>query len=230
MAITYDSSANAGSTSSSSLSYSHTCTGSNLGLVVFVKVYNTSNLVTGVTYGGVAMTKNTSASGQDADNRYSYTYTLANPSTGANNVVVSLSSATYVNSTSQSYAGCNTSSLIDSTGAALNTSSTTVTTTTTTVADNCWLVGSFNGARIYTPGAGTTQRQTNSSADYIFSFDSNGAKTPAGSHSLAGTQASSANSRSYIISIAPFSAATSHIKSADGILYANIKSADGVTN
>lgn len=214
MAIAYDSSANAGNTSTASLVYSHTCTGSDLVLVVFVKVFNTSDLVTGVTYNGVSMTK--ILSGQDADNRWSYTYTLAGPATGTNNVTVSLSSATFVGSTSQSYTGCSQTGIPDA-SASLNTSSTTVTTTLTTIADNCWLVGSYNGGRVYTAGSGTTVRQSNTSADFLNSFDSNGAKTPAGSYSLAGTQSSAANSRNYIISLAPVATATSHIKSWNGI-------------
>lgn len=201
MAIAYNSSASAGSTSTSSLSYSHSCTGSNLVLVVFVKIFNTSNLVTGVTYNGVSMTQ--VLSGQDADNRWSYAYILANPATGANNVVVSLLSSTFVGSISQSYSGCNVSGIPDASGS-LNTNSTTVTTTITTTVNGCWLVGSFNGSRVYSAGSGTTVRQSNTSADYIYGFDSNGAKAVAGSHSLVGTQATGANSRNYIISIAPY--------------------------
>lgn len=226
MAIAYDSSANGGSTSTSSLTFSHTCTGSNLVLTVFIKIFNTSNVLTGVTYNGVAMTA--ASSGQDAGSRWSYVYTLINPATGANNVNITTSSATYVGGTSQSYTGCRQTSQPDVVGTPLNTASTTVDTTLTTITDNSWLIGSYNGARAYTAGSGTTSRQFNGSPDQLYSFDSGGAKTPTGSYSLLGTQSSGANSRNYIISLAPAVAATSHIKSADGILYANIKSMSGV--
>lgn len=229
MAIAYDSSANGGSTSTSSLTFSHTCTGSNLVLTVFIKIFNTSNVLTGVTYGagnGVAMTA--ASSGQDADSRWSYVYTLINPATGANNVNITTSSATYVGGTSQSYTGCRQTSQPDVVGTPLNTASTTVDTTLTTITDNSWLIGSYNGGRAYTAGSGTTSRQFNGSPDQLYSFDSGGAKTTKGSYSLLGTQSSGANSRNYIISLAPVAAATSHIKSADGILYANIKSMSGV--
>lgn len=225
MAIAYDSSAAAGSTSTTSLSYSHTTSGSDRVLVVFAKTYSSSDLVTGITYAGVSMTK--LLTGQDAGGLWSHAYILANPATGANNVVVSLSSANYIGSTSHSYTGCKTVSIPDASGS-LNSSVTDVTTTLTTTVDNCWLVGSYNGGRPYTPGVGTTVRQTQLSSDYLVTFDSNGAKTPAGSYSLAGSQSTATACRNYIISLAPAPTASSQIKSADGVTLANIKSADGV--
>ena len=200
MAIAFDTSTSSGSSSTSTLTRSHTCSGADRVLVVFVKVYNTSNLLTSVTYYGVGLTQVTAI--QDASNRWSYSYILDNPATGANNVVVNLSSATFVSSSSHSYTGCATSGIPDA-SAASNIATVDVSISATTTVDNCWLVGAYAGARTYTAGGGTTQRQVNTNADYLVTFDSNSPKTPAGTYSLAGTQSSATACSRHIISLAP---------------------------
>lgn len=229
MAIAFDNSAQGGSAGASSVTYAHTCTGSNLVLIVFVKIFSTSDRVTGVTYNGVSMAR--IAFAQDAYNRWSYVYMLGNPATGSNNVVTSLSSSSGINVTSHSYTGCKTTGLPDVLGTTLITASSTVTTSLTTATDNSWLVGSYNDSRTYVAGSGTTQRQVAVFSDVLNSFDSNGAKSPIGTYSLEGTvPVSPVSSVNFILAIAPAAASATQIKSADGVTLANIKSADGVNN
>lgn len=74
-----------------SLTYSHTCSGSNRLLLVFLNTpYNSDQLGAGVTYGGVAMTRYTAASQVGPASASVYTYYLIDPATGANNVVITL--------------------------------------------------------------------------------------------------------------------------------------------
>lgn len=199
MAVAYDNSTASGA-NTSSLSFSHTCTGSDLVLVFMIKVYSTSDLVTAATYNSVGATLVSKR--QNGNNRWSYMYILANPATGSNTVNVTLSSTQLVGCSVHSYTGAETTGIPDSQN------STTVATTnvdiaTTTVADNSWLVGMYAGQRTYTPGSGTTQRQYQGTADQLYTFDSNGAKTPAGSYSLLGTQSQALTCCLHICSIAP---------------------------
>lgn len=109
MAIAFDASTDGGSVSSTSLTYAHTCTGSNG--ILFVGVYGDATSITGATYAGVAMkllSKRTSTSGPAG-----YVFQLVNPSTGANNVVVSASGTITIASMCASYTGANQSDIED---------------------------------------------------------------------------------------------------------------------
>ena len=88
MAIAYDNATASGDASgSTTLTFSHTCTGSNLYLIVHI--YSQSGAgATGVTYNGTAMTRLSAAN--DIDEIWG----LVNPATGANNVVASRASGT----------------------------------------------------------------------------------------------------------------------------------------
>lgn len=88
MALTVDATSTSNGASVSSLTWSHTCTGSDLVLVVTVGVFG-GQTVTGVTYNGVALTQ----VGTDIQGSYNLSdiWKLTSPATGANNIVVSLS-------------------------------------------------------------------------------------------------------------------------------------------
>lgn len=90
----------AGQTASNptSVTWSHTCTGSNRALLVFVAVGQNSGgdgtkTISGVTYAGVPMTHLGTRHTNDDTFGYLACYGLAAPATGANNVVVSFNSA-----------------------------------------------------------------------------------------------------------------------------------------
>ena len=87
----------------SSVTWSHTCTGSDLTLVVYVT--SNANLVTGVTYNGVAMVQQGSAISYNSSTRWVSAWVLVAPSIGANNVVVTLSGTDYVRTMAVSLTG-----------------------------------------------------------------------------------------------------------------------------
>lgn len=83
MAIALDATSNAADSSGTTLTFSHTCTGSDLVLVVFATTQ--SGTAATVTYNGVAMTRRAYES---ATNPRIGAYVLADPATGAHDIVV----------------------------------------------------------------------------------------------------------------------------------------------
>lgn len=96
MAVAPDASSSTSSNSATSVTLSHTNNGDLL--EVGVAVNNPSDVVTGATYAGVAMTR-------VRMDTTTYIYKLVAPATGANNIVVSLSSASPVAVFGQSFTG-----------------------------------------------------------------------------------------------------------------------------
>lgn len=201
MAIAYDSSAQGSGGSVTSITFSHTCSGSDRMLVVFVRSYQ-NDRVTGVTYNGVAMTQVNKRQDNAGNNCYTYLYYLLAPATGANNVVVSASPAPNIQlaACSASYTGVKQSGQPDSSAMQSSTAS-TMTVSTTVVASGCWLVGGSSNFRATSAGTGTTNRQQ-TSGDPLTIADSNGT-VATGSRSLQWTQSDSTISAQHIISIAP---------------------------
>lgn len=93
MAIAFDAQTTAnqwGSTPVSSKTWAHTCTGTDLILVVTYATNQDQN-VSGITYNGVSLT-NLNSMAPGGNNKQS-TWYLINPATGSNNIVVSFSSS-----------------------------------------------------------------------------------------------------------------------------------------
>jgi len=207
MDILLDASASSNTTSASSLTYSHTCTGSNR--ILFVGVFSGgpgpgSVPCTGVTYAGVAMTKIDSNAPQ-ANWDLSLWY-LINPASGANNVIITLSgTTTTLYGDSVSYTGAKQSGVPDSSNKNTATA-TSVTQSTTTVANNCWVIGvSVTGASTIAASTGVTSRLDRDSASGSFNMgDSNGVKSPAGSYSMSFTGGASDNIGIIMASFAPY--------------------------
>ena len=178
MAIAYDTSWNWWATTWTTHTWSHTCSWTDR--ILIVSHYNpqgTDN-VTGVTYNWVAMTRIAFLNVTGVDSIW--LYYLLNPSTGANNVVVTTSSSVtaYSDSTSYTWVGW-----LDTSVTNWPTSTTSMTTSITTWRDNCWLVWSFRSlSSSATAWTATTFRSWVNASMEI--WDSNGAKTPAWSYSL----------------------------------------------
>jgi hypothetical protein len=191
-----------------SYTFAHTCTGSNLMLTVgiFVSINPASDVVSGVTYNGVAMTRSPNGYAAAPANNSTWLYYLANPSTGANNVVITYSGTQNGSAGAISYTGC--ASTIDSGNSnTAGPSASSCTVSTTTVADNAWLVGvarADGGSRTFS--AGMTAQGTEGFQSQM--ADSNGAKTPAGSYSMT-YNATVSSFGLCLLSIAPFVAASS---------------------
>ena len=202
MALAFD--AASGSTELSglatTLTYAHTCTGNNLILLVGVMIATASDKVSGVTYAGTAMTLINKVT---VTGHYSYLFYLLNPATGANNVVVTVTSAESMWSSAESLTGALQSGQPDS--QATGTGTTSVTLSTTVVLANCWLVSTAEShAANLAASTGTTSRNLQNSTYGEGIGDSNGtvgtgAQTMAwtGSDPMAGV----------IASIAPFTVA-----------------------
>lgn len=101
MALNIDATSHGTNTTHQSLggttTVSHTCTGSNLALIVSIAMWNNGGTAagcSGVTYNGTAMTKVT-GSGQNSSGGKFYTeqWYLIAPSTGANNIVATVGGA-----------------------------------------------------------------------------------------------------------------------------------------
>lgn len=182
MAIAYDSSGSSG-VNASSITYSHTCTGTDRVIILGVTI-GTGATVSGTpTYAGVSMTLIGSVlttSGSVFDKTYFYYLTA--PATGANNVVVQCSTTAYIYPCSASYTGVDQTSPINvSNSYAATTGS--VSLNVTTGVDNCWLVSftSSGDTNSISAGANTTVRQNNGPG-WSAIGDSNGAMSPAGSY------------------------------------------------
>ncbi len=202
-AIALDAYSDNGTTNSNT--FNKTCTGSNLGLVVFqVGDINASDTLTGITYNSIAMLFG--ANGRFTGDRWQDLYVLAGPATGSH--AVTTAGSTFNNLGAVSYTGCATTSasLLDSHNAAfVSSASTTVTATTTIVAANCWMVAHSRGGGSYTNGTGTVLGST----PWIggdAAFHSNGTKGT-GSQSITENQASSQYQYT-VVSIAPTAAAS----------------------
>lgn len=150
-----------------SASVSHTCTGSNLVLVSFVTGDVADNL-TGYTYAGTNMVQ--AGKKQETADRWFYSYVLATPATGANNITDT--GLTYRSKGGLSYSGCSQTGQPDSHNELNNQGpSTTFTATTTVVASNCWIVGFDYGGSANADGTGVRRGST---IDGLQNGDSNG--------------------------------------------------------
>ena len=89
MAVAYDNSSTAELAGDSSKTFSHTVTGSDLILIVFAFIDQTGNSVSSVTYNGENLTF--LATANQSGNGEIEAWYLINPSTGANNVVLTMS-------------------------------------------------------------------------------------------------------------------------------------------
>lgn len=185
MAIALDSTGTATQSLSNSVTFSHTCSGSDR--ILFVNAaaaYAGLGTVSSVTYNGVAMTLIDFCNPQA--NFYQSLWYLVAPDTGTHNVVITGSGgAVLTTGGSASYTGASQTGVPDSSAKA-TTIGTSLNQSTTTVADNSWVVGAcITGATSITAGAGITSRSELDSANgSTLLGDSNGVKSPAGSYSM----------------------------------------------
>lgn len=180
MAIAFD---NATSYSGGTGTFSHT-TSSSPGAYMCVL---TSGATTAVSYNGVSLTLTTS---------YSWPFgilkvwTLASPSSGANNVSITSAVSTYV--VVATYTGLGSIQPEASANNHVGNGNTSITSSVTTLTDNAWVLGFC----IYTTssynqdaGTGATKRisiagSPSGDSPSLGIYDSNGVVTPAGSYSM----------------------------------------------
>jgi len=197
MAIAFDSSSEGNEASVTSLTFAHTCTGARRMLFVFVLGY-LGDLITGVTYNGVAMTQ---VAKKNTWVFWLYLFCLKAPALGTNNIVVTRSDSNRIEAVGLSYTGVEQTNVVDSSATQTTASTTSITQTTTSVADNCWAVcGTI--LQPTTAWAGSTLRRFATS--WVTGFDTDWATTPAGTISMTQTWASPANEAWIIASFAPY--------------------------
>ena len=200
MAIAFDSATNPViSVSGTTLTFAHTCTGADRKL--FVGVFARNLTVSSVTYGGDSLTEIGVRQGpQGGSNDYISMFYLDAPSSGSNNVVVTLASGGLQIAGATSYTGCGTG--IDAFAENNNTSESTTTTTLTTTVDNAWVMGMVRGGSSANTSASTgtvTRANTN---NFFQMYDKNAPVSPAGSASIVSTQ-SNQSTMAKIASFAP---------------------------
>lgn len=184
MAITFDTSVDTSyNVSVSSLTFSHTTSGTERLLVVNAGLWtNSGKTVTGVTYNGTAMTLVDNGAA-DANNNC-YMYYLINPDSGTHDVVISASGTCDLWGASASYNGVNQLAPLGDTNKS-NGSGDPLTGTVTTTEANSWIIMvnyGNGGGDGQTAGAGTTLRENNTATGAVIA-DSSGAVSP-GSNSL----------------------------------------------
>lgn len=171
MAIALDTSTNLGSTGGTTLTASHTCSGSNRILFVHVRTAGTTDTLTSITYAGSAMTLVNKKFG--INNLGTYLYYIIAPSTGANNVVINTSVAA-ISAIAVSYTGAKQSAQPDANNTNENASTTGLNTNITVVASNCWaIMGVDSGSGNDAAGTNATLRQAGPNTG-VTVFDSNG--------------------------------------------------------
>ena len=193
--IALDVASNSGGKSSvSSYSWSHTCTGSNLLLVVGDAHWSSTNnrTVTGITYNSDSLTFIRTDENSDIYFFRSTLYYRVAPDTGGAYTVAVTLSGTMSNGAggAVSYTGAKQTGQPDAHNGANAYTGKTQSTTVTTVADNSWVAGVL--VVVSHPTCGNTQRWNVNSGYYWAGSDTNAPKTPAGSQTMSWTQASNA--------------------------------------
>jgi hypothetical protein len=200
--IAFHAAADLGNNGGSATSYTHSYTvgvGTNRVLFVCLIGDTAADDVTSVTYAGTSMT----LINKRSEARKSYLFYLINPASGANNIVISASTAHYLLGGAADYSGVKQSPLPDASSTGdTGGGGATLTTTLTTVADNSWTIICGNDSGPWTMGAGSTQRALDATFGIWVMADSNGVITPAGSHSMTLT-GGSASVGSMMASFAP---------------------------
>ena len=199
MAIAFDAVSFGAVEFGNSFTFSHTCTGSNRILHVFVTGEDV--VIDSVTYNSVALTKIKEVILASASR--SSIWELVNPASGANTVAVNFTPTDkYIRAQSISHTGASQSAQPDAT-ASIGSGASPLSSTITTIADNCWsVVGITNyGGLQLTASTNVTARET--SRIYLMLGDNNADITPAGNLTQTVTYASGTDCRILQASIAP---------------------------
>ncbi len=154
--------------------YSHTCTGTNLILYVTVFTVASVDSVSGITYGGVAMTRVDTIF--DASFGGEYLYRLVNPASGANNIIVTYTGTpVFATSTAASYTGAKQSGgvFVSTKGNGLNN---TLSVSLTPNSANNWIAmgDSNSGSAPYGGGGSAAVRLVNVNNSASVMYDTNG--------------------------------------------------------
>jgi len=153
----------------STLSYAHTCSGSNGLLVVGVTLKYASHITsTSATYNSVSMTKSVSRGNTTSQGNGTIIFTLKNPSTGSNTVAISTNAGEYIGSGAISLKGVDQTTPVEVTASDRNSSqNVTPTVSITTQSSNSLVIDcvAYTSPTI-TTGSGQTDRWKQDSCSY----------------------------------------------------------------
>lgn len=160
--------------------WSHTCSGSDRCLFVALFTSGTTT-ITGVTYGGVSMTKVPSTPITDLDGNENWVYYLANPASGTNTVSVDLDTSANLSGLSVSYTGVDQTTPVDDYASEDGTlASPTYTSNAVTVsATDAWLLSFFRNtdSSTITATGGVSTKRGGTTTVREEAYDSNGTVT-----------------------------------------------------
>lgn len=182
--IAYDAKSNGSATTTSPLTWNHTCTGSDLVLICgfSVDAGSGTETVTAVTYNSVSMTQIGSALNNSTSNSNISLWYLLNPATGSNQISATLSSIFSVNGVAISLTGV---SAYDTTATNASSSS-PISTSIIPSTNGAWIVDLINnrstGAGTLTPTTPQIVRvTTTNTANNVFDMCTTaGSQTPQG--------------------------------------------------
>lgn len=198
------SAATSGQVSDTSLTFSHTISGSNTVLTVG---HSSTRSATDCTYNSVAMVGTTEESDASGFARLFY---LGNPTAGANNVVLTLASSGNVKAGAVSFTGANSSSPLDAEAQATASSNSDLTINITTNYANSFLIDSVHKQDDPTANGSQTLRWSNTTGD--FGGGSTKPTTTAGAYSMNWTSSFSTIWGGTTIAIREFVASASGTK------------------
>lgn len=164
---------------SATLTYSHTCSGSNRAILVGVAIFFDQE-VSSVTYAGVGMTL-VGSSINVTSGGATYLYKLSNPASGANDVVVTLPAGARINAGSVSFNGAHqTTASLTGTVATANSNSSTITVNVDSAIGEIVIDAvAFETFVAATAGVGQTERWSQ-----VVNFPSSKGSTEAGAASV----------------------------------------------
>lgn len=186
--MAFDASSNGRTAGNTSLTVSHTCSGTNRALVVCVVGENNQDYITGATYAGQAMTLVRKE--QILTWRYLHVYLLMDPPAGTANIVVSASPAAFIEVNAASYNGVTQTGQPQAVGTSSEATAAALASSVTTTVDDSFVVLCATGSTgTITAGSGTTLRATNLVGAIL--DNGGGAMSPAGAKTLNHNHASS---------------------------------------
>lgn len=190
------------SSASGATTFSFTCTGSQLSLVVNGGIANNGQTFT-CTYNAVSMTGASAAITMN-NSQQMQTFHLSGPATGANNIVFTPSGTSGgTDVAAGSYSGVKQTSQPSANNSDAPAASLNYSRSLTTVDDNSWIVAGSFANTAPSAGANTTIRQTGTNLGDGLS-DTNSAQTPAGSKTLNWTSGNAGTTwGSFLIALSP---------------------------
>ena len=226
MAIAIDTTSQSGAwnNAESSVTYSHTCNGSDRVLVVFVTNYAGAVTVSGITYNGTALTQVGTRISYNSSTRWVTAWVLIAPASGANNVVVTLSGTDYVRTMATSLTGAYQTTQPNANSSLASTASGTINQSVTTTNTNMLLWGvdtnatGTSGTGTILLGSGFGELRTHAST----------ASVAAGSNALQLTSVGAIFAGKLVAIEQGAAAGPANVKTFNGLAIASVKTKNGL--